>query len=83
MIIQFGPGNQKAYGQWPRDLKVFICRPYFKVVFNNGLGFYILNALKFNVLPEFYATFGKYFVELGFRFLGWTFEVMWSNAYKK
>lgn len=83
MIIQFGTGDQSAYGQWARDLKVFISRPHFKIVFNNGFGVYILNALKFNVLPEFYATFGKYFWEFGFRFMGWNFEVMWSKAFKK
>jgi len=83
MIIQFGKADQNAYGQWARDLKVFISRTYFKIVFNNGLGFYILNAFKFNLLPKFYATFGKYFWEFGCRFSGWTFEVMWSKAFKK
>ena len=83
MIIQFGPGDQSAYGMWTKDSRVFISRPFFKIVFNNGLGFYILNSFKFHLFPKFYGTFQKTFWEFGFRFAGWTFEVMWNKSFAK
>ena len=83
MIVQFGKGDESPYGKWAEDPRVFISRPYFKVVLDNGLGFYILNAFKYNLFPRFYVTFRKTFCEFGFSFAGWTFEVMWNNAFKK
>ena len=83
MIIQFGKGDESAYGKWENDLNVFISRPYFKIVLNNGLGFYLLNSFRFNLLPTFYGTFHKTFWEFGFRFAGFIFEVMWNKAFAK
>ena len=83
MIIQFGRGDESAYDKWADGAKLFVSKPHFKIVFNNGLGFYILNSFKFNLLPKFYATFQRTFYELGVRFAGWTFEIMWSKAFKK
>jgi len=83
MIIQFGKGDQSAYSTWANDSKMFISRPYFKIVLNNGLGIYILNTFKFNLLPKFYGTFHKTFWEFGFRFVGVNFEVMWNKAFVK
>ena len=82
MIVQFGRGDESAYGKWDDDPRVFISRPYFKVVLDNGLGFYILNAFKYNLFPKFYGTFTETFCEFGFSFAGWTFEVMWNKAFK-
>ena len=83
MIVQFGKGDESPYGKWADDPRVFISRPYFKVVLDNGLGFYILNAFKYNLFPRFYGTFRKTFCEFGFSFAGWTFEVMWNKAFVK
>ena len=82
MIIQFGKGDQSAYGAWDNNPGFIISRPYFKIVLNNGLGFYILNALKFHLFPKFYGTFHKTFWEFGVSFIGWTFEIMWNRAFK-
>jgi hypothetical protein len=83
MIIKFGTDRNDAYGNWADDPRVFISRPFFKIIFNNGLGFYILNSFRFNYLPKFYGTFNKTFWEFGFRFAGLTFEVMWNKFFKK
>ena len=83
MIIKFGPDKNDAYDNWANDPRVHIVRPYFKIVFNNGLGFYLLNSFRFNWLPIFYGTFHKTFWEFGFRFIGVNFEVMWNKAFVK
>jgi hypothetical protein len=83
MIIQFGKGDESPYGKWADDPGVFISRPYFKVVFNNGLGLYVLNAFRFNLFPRFYGAFRKTSWEVGFSLLGWTFEIMWLKAFTK
>ena len=83
MIIQFGKGDESAYSNWANDPRVFISRPYFKIIFGNGLGFYLLNSFRFNLLPKFYGTFHKTFWEFGFRFVGLNFEVMWNKAFAK
>jgi hypothetical protein len=84
MIIQFGTGDQSAYGTWPKDVSVFISRPYFKIVLNSGLGVYILNAFKFNIIPKCYArTLEKSHWVVGFSFMGWIFEAMWNKAFVK
>jgi hypothetical protein len=83
MIIKFGTDRNDAYGNWADDPRVFISRPFFKIIFNNGLGFYILNSFRFYFFPKFYGTFNKTFWEFGFRFTGLTFEVMWNKFFKK
>ena len=83
MIIQFGRGDESSYSNWANDPRVFISRPYFKIIIDNGLGFYILNSFKFHLFPKFYGTFHKTFWEFGVSFAGWTFEVMWNKAFSK
>jgi len=83
MIIQFGKGDTSAYGTWANNPKVFISLPHFKIVFNNGFGFYILNAFKFNIVPKFHGAFEKTFWEFGISFAGWILEVMWNKAFVK
>lgn len=61
---------------------VFVSQPYYKIVFEDGLGFYILNSYKFQWVPKFYGQFHSSFWELGFSFCGWTFEVMWNKSFK-
>ena len=34
--------------------KVFVSQPHYKIVFENGLGFYILNSYKFSPIPKFF-----------------------------
>jgi hypothetical protein len=83
MIIQCGKGDESAYGKWADGSKVFISRPYFKIVLNSGLGVYVMNAFRFNLFPRFYGTFHKTFWEFGVSFVGWTLEVMWNKTYSK
>jgi hypothetical protein len=83
MIIQFGRDEDDAYGKWANCPNVFISRPFFKIIFNNGLGFYILNSFKFNFFPKFYGKFENSFWEFGFNFAGCTFEVMWNKFFQK
>ena len=74
----------------PKDIKpsphfserVFVSQPYYKIVFEDGLGFYILNSYKFFYFPKFYGTFKKDYWELGFYFAGWIFEIMWNKSFK-
>ena len=61
---------------------VFVSQPHYKIVFENGLGFYILNSYKFQAFPKFYGVIRKEFWELGFYFRGWIFEIMWNKAFK-
>lgn len=83
MIIKFGLDKSDAYSNWANDPRVFISRPFFKIILDNGLGFYILNSFRFNLFPRFYGTFHKTFWEFGFRFIGVNFEVMWNKAFSK
>ena len=62
--------------------QVFVSQPYYKIVFEDGLGFYILNSYKFTPLPKFYGTIRKDFWEFGFYFAGWIFEIMWNKSFK-
>lgn len=83
MIIQLGKANQRPYGKWDDDARVFISQPYFKIALNNGLGVYILNAFKFHTILKCYGVFRKTSWELGVSFVGWTFELMWNEAFAK
>jgi len=83
MIIKFGSDENGAHGNWADDPKVFISRPFFKIFFNNGLGFYILNSFKFYFFPKFYYAFENTYWEFGFKIAGWTFEVMWNKFFEK
>jgi len=62
--------------------RVFVSQPHYKIVFEDGLGFYILNSYKFNFYPKFYGMFKEEFWELGFNFAGWIFEIQWNRAFK-
>lgn len=74
----------------PKDLlpithcseRTFVSQPHYKIVFENGLGFYVINSYKYTALPKFYGTIKKEYWEFGFYFAGWIFEVMWNKAFK-
>jgi len=61
--------------------RVFVSQPHYKIVFEDGLGFYILNSYKFSYFPKFYGTIKKEFWEFGFYFAGWIFEIMWNKHF--
>ena len=63
--------------------KVFVSQPHYKIVFENGLGFYILNSYKFRFFPKFYGMLKQEFWELGFLFRGWILEIQWNKAFAK
>lgn len=79
-IIVSSPKNiiKSIYGD-----NVFVSQPYFKIILENGLGFYILNSYKYYLFPKFYGQFHKTFWEFGFNFAGWTFEIMWNKSFAK
>jgi len=62
--------------------RVFVSQPHYKIVFTNGLGFYIMNSYNYKKFPKFYAMFRKEFWELGLNFLGWLFEIQWNKSFK-
>lgn len=74
-------GPDKSYKNIWGD-NVFVSRPFYKIVLANGLGFYILNAHNYNLLPRFYGNIKKDFWEFGFYFAGWIFEIMWNKSFK-
>ena len=82
MIIKFGKDASAAYGNWAEYKNIHISQPYFKIVADSGLGFYILNSYKFFFFPKFNYTFHGSFWELSVNFAGWIFEIMWSRAFK-
>lgn len=61
----------------------FISKPLAKIIHDNGLGFYILNAHNYYIFPKFYATFHKSYWELGFYFANYIFEIMWNKHFAK
>jgi len=63
-------------------MKNFISRPLAKLYFSNGFGLYILNSYKFCIVPRFYGMIRDSFWEIGFRFFGLTFEIMWNKHFK-
>jgi len=78
MIIKFG--KEKHPHDYGKD--VFVSCPYFKIVFNNGLGIYILNSYKFNFVPRFYFNKQKDFFEGGVFLFNFMLDVMWNKSFK-
>jgi len=73
-------GLESPYGDYPG---MFVSRPLHKIVFRNGLGFYILNAYKFRWFPKFYFGYKKNeFLETGVFLFRWMFEIMWNKSFK-
>jgi hypothetical protein len=64
------------------DPNVYVSKPLIKIFFNNGFGLYILTSHKFFIIPKFYGMLHKTFWEFGFKWLNWTFEVMWNKFFK-
>jgi len=71
--------DESSYGNY--DSNVFVSKPFAKIYFNNGLGFYILNSYKFRFFPKFYFNLFTKHLEIGFYFLGFIFEIMWNKAF--
>lgn len=69
------------YGNF--DDNVFISRPLSKILFDDGLGFYILNSYSYRLIPKFYGSFHKDHWEVGFYFANYIFEIMWNKHFKK
>lgn len=63
------------------DPKVYCSRPL-KKFFVGNWGFYILNSYNFNFFPKFYFMKTKYFIELGFTFAGYMFEIQYNKIEK-
>ena len=82
MNITIGtPKNMSQVVPFIND-RVFVSQPYYKIVFESGLGYYIINSYKYCLFPKFYAVFRTDFWELGFNFAGWIFEIMWNKAFR-
>jgi len=63
------------------DPKVYVSRPL-KSFFVGDLGFYILNSYNYYFFPKFYFMKTKYFIELGFFFAGYMFEIQHNKIEK-
>lgn len=82
--------NMRVIIGTPKDLqpphfseKVFVSQPYYKIIFENGFGLYVINSYKFSLIPRFFGELNKDFWEFGFYFAGWIFEIMWNKAFKR
>lgn len=82
MIIKFG-ADKTEYDAWAKNNKVFISRPFFKVVAKNGAGIYMLNSYKFNLLPRFSYIKSTSHLEFGIRWLKINFEFQYNKAFAK
>jgi len=80
MIIQFGPKDDE-FSKWSLNKNMFVSRPHFKIVGENGVGIYILNSYKFRFFPKVYGTFHPTYWEVGIDFAGWTLEFMWNKSF--
>jgi hypothetical protein len=83
MIIQFGENKQEVIPTWYNENNVFVSRPFFKIVGDNGAGVYLLNSYKFRFLPKIYFQYHLSFIETGIDFAGWTLEFMWNKKVTK
>lgn len=63
------------------DPKVFVSRPLAKF-FIKDWGFYILPSYYYRLFPKFYFMKTKYFIELGFSFAGYMFEIQKNKIEK-
>ena len=82
MIMQWG-AHDDAYGAWPADLNVFVSRPHFKIILDNGAGAYVLNSHKYYLLPKFYCAFDSVHWVWGCSMAGWTLQVAWHKCFEK
>lgn len=80
--MQWG-ADDDAYGTWPPDLHVFVSRPHFKIVLDNGAGVYVLNSLQYNLLPKFYYALDSAHGVVGLSMAGWTLQVAWHKCFEK
>jgi len=80
MIVSFGRQKNVATYHWNKNC--FVSEPYFKIVLNNGFGFYILNSYKKYWYPKPYGVMHKDYWEFGINFAGWIFEIMWNKFFK-
>ena len=69
------------YDKWLKESKLFVSRPIFKF-FLGDWGFYILTAYKKLFFPKLYFMKTKYFIEMGFSFAGFLFEIQ-NNKIEK
>jgi len=56
------------------DPKVFVSYPKWKLLIGNW-GLFILPSYNYNFFPKFYFMKTKYFIEIGFSFAGYLFEI--------
>lgn len=82
MIIKFG-ADKTEYDAWAKNNKVFISRPFFKIVADCGVGVYILNSYKFNFLPRLSCSKSNTHLEYGIRWLNMHFEFQYNKAFAK
>lgn len=82
MMVCSKPDASDEHAAWIQQAGKFVSRPLAKILFDNGLGFYILNSYKFCYFPCFYGAFRKDSWEFGFYFARWIFEIMWNKHYK-
>ena len=83
MIIKFGYDKDSAYGSWANCKDVFVSRPFFKILLDCGVGFYILNSYKWNWIPKFSFRKSIDSLECGFTFAKLLVEIQYNKAFAK
>ncbi|NBP02481.1 MAG: hypothetical protein EBU90_20655 [Proteobacteria bacterium] len=83
MIIKFGADKSDAYASWINMKDVYVSRPFFKIVFNNGMGVYMLNNYKWNLLPRVSFQHSSSHTEFSIRWLKGCIEFQHNKAFAK
>jgi len=73
--------TDSEYNKWLKESKIFVSRPLLKF-FLGSWGFYIINSYRKLFFPKFFFMKTKYFIELGFSFAGFLFEIQ-NNKIEK
>ncbi|NBW58322.1 hypothetical protein EBR43_11205 [bacterium] len=81
MIIKFGADKSDAYASWAKIENVYISRPFFKIVLDNGMGIYMLNSYKCNLLPRFSFQHSSGYLKFGIRWLKGCIEFQYNKVF--
>lgn len=73
--------TDSEYTDWLNKNNIFVSYPKYKFLIGR-VGFYILPSYKFSYFPKFYFMKTKYFIEMGFSFAGYIFEIQHNKIEK-
>lgn len=73
--------TESEYDKWLDKSNIYVSKPLFKILFKDW-GFYILPSYNYYLFPKFFYMKTKYFIEMGFSFAGFHFEIQ-NNKIEK